>query len=309
MTNKPLIFDLKSNALDDGPGIRTVVFFKGCPLSCVWCHNPEGKSKVREIAFDASACIEHRACEDECDYSALDRSIRGYVNRDVCTLCGQCVEVCPSGALSIIGRETSVDEVVERVRLDMPFYEISGGGVTLSGGEATLFLTSAGELAGRLRELGVHVLLETCGLFDPKRFDALLLPFLDAIYFDLKLFDPDAHRRYVGTDNKRILDNFVRLHKRHLAGEVDLLARIPLIPGITDTPENLLAASAFLSEAGAERVALLAYHTFWKSKLDTLGQRISNDLLGPDHEEIRTDESIARSRSYFRDFDVVDAVV
>ena len=269
--SEPLIFEIKGNSLDDGPGIRTVIFCKGCPLSCLWCHNPESKRREREISFDAGKCVACDACRQACPRAALDRDAPGRVDRARCDLCGRCVEVCPSGALALIGRQLSVEQIAREVERDIPFFRNSGGGVTLSGGEPTLFLEFSAALAAALREKGVHVLLETCGLFNYAAFSQRLYPHLDAIYFDLKLFDAALHRELCGVPNDTILDNFKQLFRRQQQGGIPVLPRIPLIPGLTAVEENLSAIAAFLREQGCLRVALLQNNPLWFDKSRMIG--------------------------------------
>ncbi len=263
---RPLILEIKGNSLDDGPGIRTVVFFKGCPLSCVWCHNPESKRPGPEISFDARACVGCDRCLEACREGALNRSNPAYVDRDRCTLCFECVDACPSGALSRVGRFMEVPEVVSAVLKDLPFFSTSGGGVTLSGGEPALFMDYCSSLLEGLKSEGVHTLIETCGLFDIDEFDSKLLPHVDTVYFDLKIVDPAAHREQCGTRNDVILENFTRLFERSLDGGLELLPRVPLIPGITATGANLAAVASFLREQGATKVAVLEYNPLWVEK-------------------------------------------
>lgn len=269
----PLILEVKGNSLDDGPGIRTVVFFKGCPLSCVWCHNPESKRTGAELAFDPRECVACDSCLEACEEAALDRSLPGFVDRDACTLCFACVDACPSGALSQVGREMAVEEVLELVGRDIPFFKTSGGGVTLSGGEPTLYMDYSSRLLRGLREMGVHTIVETCGHFDLVRFIELMDPYTDIIYYDLKIYDPEEHRTRCGVSNQRILDNFRALHRSFLDGDTEVLPRIPLIPGITATTENLQGLAAFLREEGASRVALLDYNPLWIEKSAKVGQK------------------------------------
>lgn len=274
---QPLILEIKGNALDDGPGIRSVVFFKGCPLSCLWCHNPESKRARMEIGFEAETCVGCDTCVSLCPEQALSRENPFFIDRDACTLCFACVDGCPSGALSRIGTHMSVDEILDRVLLDKPFYETSGGGVTLSGGEPAMFMEFSGELAARLKASGIHTLIETCGLFDLARFDKHLYPYLDLIYFDIKLMDPKLHARYCGVSNETILANFRALHARARSGGVPVMPRTPLIPGITDTPENIHAIADFLSSCGACEARLLAYHPLWQEKNLKIGISMEKD--------------------------------
>jgi len=273
--HEPLILEVKGNSLDDGPGIRTVVFFKGCPLGCLWCHNPEAKRAGEELSFDARECIGCDTCVKVCEEGALDRHNPGYVDRERCTLCFRCVLSCPAEVLTRVGRRMSVQDVVKLVLRDVPFFKTSGGGVTLSGGEPLLHMDYASQLLEGLKGHGIHTLVETSGLFNLERFDRLIYPHTDVIYFDLKLMNNDEHTRYCGVSNRHILDNFRELFARSLAGGVHLLPRVPLIPGITSTDENLAAIAAFLHENGADQVALLAYNPLWIEKNAKIGMENS----------------------------------
>jgi len=267
----PLIFEIKGNSLDDGPGIRTVVFFKGCPLSCVWCHNPEGKSVTREIAFDARVCIACNTCLGVCGPKALSRENPYFIDRKLCTLCFHCVDACPSGALSRVGNDLSVADVLAKILPDKPFFDNSGGGVTLSGGEPTLFMDCASELLKKLKVTGIHTLLETCGLFPFDAFERMLLPYLDAVYYDLKIYDREGHVRYCGVSNEKILNNFKRLVEAAGCRNLTLLPRIPLIPDITDTEANIRAIAGFLKNLGVSRGAVLSYNPLWFEKCAKIG--------------------------------------
>lgn len=262
----PLIVDLKRNALDDGPGIRSVLFFKGCPLRCVWCQNPESLRLEAEIQRDASACAGCGRCRAACPPKRARPAAEREDGAD-CRLCGRCVEACPANARRVAGTGRGVDDLVAALLRDEVFYRRSGGGVTFSGGEPTLFPELAGAIAQRLRARGVHVLLETCGHFPWEGVREHLLPHLSAVYFDLKLADPEQHRRHTGVDNARIHENLRRL----ATSGTDLLPRVPLVPGITDAPENLRALADLLRGLGLRRAALLPYNPLWLGKRRALG--------------------------------------
>lgn len=300
MTPAALIAEIKGNSLDDGPGIRSVVFFKGCPLACVWCHNPEAKRTGAELSFDADACRGALDCLPVCTEGALDRERPGFVDRNRCTLCGRCVEACPSGAFEVVGAPFDAEEIVAGLRRFEPFYRASGGGVTLSGGEPTLFMEEASELLKALKSRGIHTLLETCGHFPLRRYTDLIEPYLDQVYVDVKVIDDDAHREHCGTSNRVILDNVVALHQRAADGGVPILARIPLVPGITATDENLRAAAAFFRDHGIDRVALLAYNPLWTSKAGKLGTAVEYDRA-----TWMTPDDVAHCRSFFEGMEVV----
>jgi pyruvate formate lyase activating enzyme len=271
MRRVPLVLDLKGYSLDDGPGIRSVVFFKGCPLKCLWCQNPESWSVRPELSHDEEACIGCGTCVEACPEGAVSTELPRAIDRGRCSLCFECVERCPSAAMRRMGREMSVDEIVAAVVRYRRFFESSGGGVTLSGGEATLFMQFASELLRELKRERLHTLLETCGCFDMARFESLLLPWVDTIYFDIKLLDAAAHRRYCGVGNERILGNFSDLQKHVLEGGFELLPRTPLIPGITDTEANLRAIAGFLRGQGVRRAALMDNNPIWLDKCGKLG--------------------------------------
>lgn len=300
-TSRALLTELKGNSLDDGPGIRSVVFFKGCPLACVWCHNPETKRIGAELSFDAKRCLGALACIGVCDRNALDRARDGFVDREACDVCGRCVDACPSGAFEIVGRPFDVDQIVDTISRYQPFYAASGGGVTLSGGEPMIFPDEAGELLRRLKERGIHTLLETCGLFSMQRYTALAEPYLDQVYMDIKILDEADHLKWCGTSNRTILDNFRTLIARARAGGVPVLARVPLVPDITATDANLAAIAGFLRDAGAEEVSLLQYNPLWIEKSSKIGARAEVDRT-----TWMTAEEVARCRAHFDGFRIVD---
>lgn len=267
----PLVLEIKGNSLDDGPGVRTVVFFKGCPLNCVWCHNPESKRPSAELSFSGGDCIDCGTCRKICDRGALSKSNRYYVDRTKCDLCFRCADACPAKALERVGEEWSVDALMRRILSDKIFYDVSGGGVTISGGEPTLCPEFAGELLAECAKNGVDTLVETCGFFDYDLFERHMLPHLNRIFFDLKLHDPALHRKYCGVSNEKILKNFARLVKETGERGISLLPRTPLIPDITDTDENLAATADFLAGLGVRESRLLPYNPTWYPKNAKLG--------------------------------------
>lgn len=299
---EPLIFEIKGNSLDDGPGIRTVVFFKGCPLSCEWCHNPESQRREMELSFDVGKCVACDTCIGLCPDKALDRNNPRFINRARCTLCMACADACPSGALSAVGKAMTVEEIVRVAEKDIPFYGNSGGGVTLSGGEPTLFMDFTARLAAELRKRGIAVLLETCGLFNYDAFKERIYPHLDMIFFDVKIIDPVAHRRFCGLPNEVILENFRRLHRAFRDGAIPVLPRIPLIPGRTATDENLAAIAGFLREQGACRVGLLQNNPLWFDKNEMLGRAPAGDAS---QRRWIDRERMCHIRSLFGDFEIV----
>lgn len=301
MTVRSLVLEIKENSLDDGPGIRSVVFFKGCPLSCAWCHNPESRAVAAEISYDAAECIEScDLCIRACPPGALARAGATFIDRDKCDMCFACLPLCPAGALERVGVEMAVEEIVARVEKDRMFFANSGGGVTLSGGEPTRQIEFAAELARALAKERIPVLLETCGHFQFERFETLLYPWLDAIYFDLKLYDSEAHQRWCGVSNRVILENFARLYERSQRGGVTLLPRVPLVPEITATDANLRGLASFLVRLGVTRARLLPYNPMWVEKLPKTGAAGA----AHDHAALRrwmTHEEIRHCEAVFRD--------
>jgi len=267
----PLILEIKGNSLDDGPGIRSVVFYKGCPLSCVWCHNPESKKAAAEISFDPKVCIDCGTCREICPKKALSQDNRFYIDRNKCDLCFLCVDACPSGALDRVGKTMSVETIVKKIMPDKPFFDTSGGGVTLSGGEPTLFMDFTSQLLKLLKQKNIHTLLETCGYFDVNKFMDKLYPYLDTIYFDIKIMDSTAHKKYCGTSNEKILDNFIQLSRAAKQDGKTLLARTPLIPDITDNESNIKGIASFLKSLNITEAALLDYNPLWHEKSDKVG--------------------------------------
>lgn len=271
----PLIFEIKENSLDDGPGIRSVVFFKGCPLRCVWCHNPEGMRVGVELAFDARECLACNTCIGACPEGALSRDNPSFIDRASCTLCFRCISDCPSGALSRVGKDMPVRDILDLVLKDKPFFETSGGGVTLSGGEPTLYMDFLSELLQSLKAERIHCLLETCGQFDLIRFMTSIYPYVDIIYFDFKLLDPQAHKRFCGITNTTITENFRELNTRIRIDGKELLSRVPLVPGITDTDTNIIAIAAFLTSHKVSKAKLLPYNPLWPEKCAKVGMSMN----------------------------------
>ncbi|PKN80836.1 MAG: glycyl-radical enzyme activating protein [Deltaproteobacteria bacterium HGW-Deltaproteobacteria-1] len=267
----PFILEIKGNSLDDGPGIRSVVFYKGCPLSCVWCHNPESKKAAAEISFDAKLCIDCGVCREACPEKALGQDNCFYIDRSKCTLCYLCVDSCPSGALDRVGKAMTVNDIIEKILPDKPFFDTSGGGTTLSGGEPTLFMEFTSQLLQSLKQHNIHTLLETCGYFDLNAFMDMLYPYLDTIFFDIKIIDSIAHKKYCGRPNEKILDNFRRISEKAKKENKMLLPRLPLIPDITDTQANVRGIAAFLKSLNISEASLLAYNPLWHEKSDKIG--------------------------------------
>lgn len=271
MDELPLIVDIKRGSLEDGPGIRSVVFFKGCPLRCIFCHSPETQDPEMEIAFSPGECILCGSCVDTCPEEAIDLELPGRIRRDRCDLCGKCAEVCPGKGLRLIGSSYSIEELMQILLRDLPFYRHSGGGVTVSGGECTLYPDYLESLLKALKANGIHIVLETSGHFDYRTFKSKILPYVDLIYYDIKIADPEAHRRFLGKTNRIIIDN---LYSLLLERDGEVHPRIPLIPGITATVENLSAVVDLVCGAGAEDISLLPYNPMGIAMAENLGKLI-----------------------------------
>lgn len=295
---KPLILEIKGNSLDDGPGIRSVVFFKGCPLSCIWCHNPESKRANVEISYDRELCIGCGTCIGKCSLNAVSPVNPSFVNRDICNLCFKCADACPAKAMSRVGIEMTQEELLQKLLSDKPFYDISGGGVTLSGGECTLCTEWVGDLAKKLKESGVKVLIETCGYFDYDKAEVFLLPYISDVYCDIKLFDREKHREYCGVSNDRILENFRRMVADREKFGYNIMPRVPLIPDITDTDENLTAIAEYMHSCGVRKTELLPYNPTWYAKNDKLGITLAPELA--DVKSWQSKEKLEHAKSIFK---------
>ncbi|MDD5611847.1 MAG: glycyl-radical enzyme activating protein, partial [Gallionella sp.] len=271
-----LVFDIKRDCSEDGRGIRTTVFFKGCPLRCVWCQNPEGQTARPGIAFrrelcDPSLCKTDVAgpCAGVCPTSCL--MLAGdylTVRHQLCDRCDHCFQHCVNAAIRPVGYWLSLDELLYKVLIDRKFFESTGGGVTVSGGEPTMQMHFVGEFLKQLRRQGVDTAIETCGFFNYASFAKQVLPHLSRIYFDLKVMDEGEHLRLTGQSNRPILENLTRL--AHVA-TIPLTVRVPLVPSITATAENLDAIARFLHDNGISDVTLLPYNPLWQDKPSQLG--------------------------------------
>ncbi len=290
MSRQPLITDVKRNSLDDGPGIRSVVFFKGCPLRCVWCQNPETLSTRAEIQRSATLCTHCEACLTTCPVHVA-RPGTDAEDAHRCQRCGRCVQTCDPGARRLVGTPADVEDLARQLRRDAPFYRRSGGGVTLSGGEPTLHAELAGQLAARLAEASIPVLLQTCGLFGWSTVQRHLLPHVTTVYFDFKLADDTRHREATGHSNGRILENLRRLAE----ADLELLVRVPLVPGLTDDDANLTAIARHVRGLGLSRLALLPYNPLWIPKRQ--GLAAGHRALPYQHDRWMSDEEVAHCRT------------
>ena len=270
MTDEATVFDVQRFSIHDGPGIRTVVFFKGCSLRCRWCQNPEAINAKPELAIYADRCLGadvcHR-CVDECPRDALRVTEIVSVDRSRCDQCGACAATCPAEALRMVGRRWTVESLVEECLRDRAYVEASAGGVTLSGGEPVLHAEFLLRFLPRLRAEGMHVVLETAGNYPWERL-ASLLPLLDEIYFDWKVPSSD-YREHTGHDAARIMNNLRRLVRETIATTV----RMPLISGVNTTPAQISDIAETLTACGVRDLTLLRYNRLWEAKLPRLDTR------------------------------------
>ena len=272
------IFNIMRFSTHDGPGIRTTVFLKGCPLSCWWCHNPENWNHVAGEVYLPERCIGCGTCVSGCPRQALTPGPSGLqCDPERCEHCGTCVRSCPAEARESTVRTIGLSDLLHAVERDAPFYEQSGGGVTFSGGEPLAqpgFLIAALEQCGRL---GIHRAIDTSGYADP---DVILraAASADLFLYDLKVMDPDVHRRCTGVDNARILSNLQLLS----GSGAEIVIRIPLIPGVSDDPRNIAAAGEFIARLpGRHPVDLLPFHGSARAKYARLGLSCENWVVAP----------------------------
>jgi pyruvate formate lyase activating enzyme len=264
------IFDIKRYSIHDGPGIRTTVFLKGCPLRCLWCHNPESVDPGPELMHWPGRCVRCYACVKACPIEAISKDPAGavVVDRTRCDLCGNCAEACLYDAMQIVGREMTVDEVVAEAERDRVFYEQSGGGVTLSGGDPVCQSDFAEALLRACRSRGLHTVLDTAGMSPSGVLDRLAKT-ADLVLFDLKCVDEARHRAFTGASNAPILENLKTL----VAAGRDVWARVPLIGGVNDDEDNIRRTIALLlSLKSIRRVGLLPYHSGGLDKARRIGK-------------------------------------
>tara|TARA_R110002110_G_scaffold31396_1_gene110721 strand:- start:30318 stop:31280 length:963 start_codon:yes stop_codon:yes gene_type:complete len=261
-TEDAAIVDIQRFSLHDGPGIRTTIFFKGCALRCAWCQNPESLRIKPEMAFYSERCRNTMRCAAVCPEDAIIEEPDHRIDFSKCTACGLCAEACDHDAIRLIGTHLDEETLVAEILKDRDFFIDSGGGVTLSGGEPMMQAAYLKRLLPRLKAHGLHIVMQTGGLFNWAHMEPLL-PYLDLIYFDLKHMDSEAHKRLTGAGNEQILDNFSRIVKSGVRVE----ARMPVVPGLNDDAENIRATARFLGSQGHWALHCLAYHNLGEAKI------------------------------------------
>ena len=272
-----LIFDIKRYAINDGPGIRVVVFFKGCNLRCAWCHNPESISHQVEKMYALSKCIQCGTCVDACPENALTLTPEGILtDPDLCRLCGKCAEVCPTKAIEMSGKEMSVKEIMGIIENERIFFDQSGGGVTFSGGEPLVHKKMLVELLDECGRRGIHRAVDTAGNVSTETI-LEVAEHTDLFLYDLKMMDSARHKKWINTGNEKILHNLKVIAE---AG-AHIIIRIPLIGGVNDTDENIEQTAKFISELAGDKkeVHLLPYHNIAQNKYLKLGKPEDFEIL------------------------------
>lgn len=260
--NKAVVCEIEKYATHDGPGIRTVVFLKGCPLKCIWCANPETQRKENDIYYNENKCIKCKRCINSCNNNAIIfKNNKVVINRNKCILCGECIKTCPMSALNFVGKERDVKEVFNEVYKDNIFYKQSGGGVTISGGEVLMNSKFVLELLNMCKENYINTAIETSGFGDFNDLKNIAI-LCDIVMFDIKSTNDNMHKKFTGASNKIILDNLKKLSKIHH----NIIIRIPVITGLNDNEENISKTADIAIENDIKEIHLLPYHSLGKDK-------------------------------------------
>ena len=274
-----LVYNIGRFAIHDGPGIRTLVYMKGCPLRCLWCSSPQSHKMAPEILHNEVHCKRCGHCRETCSVGAITLSEEGNIKIDrvLCTLCGQCVEECPNQALEVVGNYMTVEEVFQEVKKDCPFYRRSNGGVTIGGGEPTMQHEFVLEFLKRCKQQYIDTAIETCGYVKWEHLGKLL-EYVDLVYFDIKHMDAVVHKELTGVSNELILENARRSSALH-----PMIIRIPVVPGCNNSDDNILATAAFAAELGEnlKRVELLPYHKFGVPTYRRIGKEYKLGYIEP----------------------------
>lgn len=271
--NSGIVFNIQKFSVHDGPGIRTIIFLKGCPLNCKWCANPEGIHCYPEVLLNKNHCIgttECRSCLSACKLGAIKEVMgKTEILRDVCTNCGECAKVCPAKALEQFGIPMTVDEVLNIVEEDSAFYSRSGGGITLSGGEPLQQVNFVYDLLKEAKSRGLDTAIETSGFTEWENLEKVC-KVVNTIHYDIKCMDSQKHRQYTGVSNEKILKNFKMLIEKF--PKTPIIVRTPVIPSFNDTKEDIVAIADYISGNNLVQYELLPYHRFGENKYSFLGR-------------------------------------
>jgi pyruvate formate lyase activating enzyme len=292
--NTANIFNIQKFSVHDGPGIRTTVFFKGCPLKCMWCHNPESQNITTQILYDRDKCVLCGTCEKICPKKAIKIENNILTTDESCDCCGQCVIYCIQGARQIAGKEYTVDEVVMEVLKDKVFYEKSNGGATLSGGEPLIHIDFVEELLKKLKDNNIHTAVDTCGAVS---FENLrrASKYTDLFLYDIKLMDDEKHLEFTGMSNKLILDNLKKLSQIHK----NINIRMPIIEGVNGDEEHIIETIRFIEGLNISKVNLLPYHDIAKHKYKKLGKVYEDDRMSkPSDEKMQKFKEMFENKGY-----------
>lgn len=276
--NSPLIFDIKRYAINDGPGVRITIFFKGCSLNCKWCHNPESIPRQQQKMYSSDKCIGSMACIKHCPNEALTLTENGIVtNADLCAMCGKCAEVCPTKAMEMTGELMSVEQLMNQIKKETLLMDTSQGGVTFSGGEPLLHHEFLLELLEACGKENIHRCIDTTG-YAKKEVLLKVAENSEHFLYDLKMMDSAKHKEWTGVPNEKILENLILLASKN----VQINIRIPLIKGVNDDDKNIYDSAKFISELSGEAliVNILPYHNIAEKKYTKLGKQYNEGIMG-----------------------------
>jgi pyruvate formate lyase activating enzyme len=291
---KANIFNIQKFSVHDGPGIRTTVFFKGCPLKCIWCHNPESQNLGKEVLYDKNKCTLCGNCIKICENNAIEIQRNTLItNMDKCIFCGNCTVCCINSSRQIAGREYTLDQVMKEVLKDKVFYKNSKGGVTLSGGEPLIYAEFVEKLLIKLKKENIHTAVDTCGYADYKILERIS-KYTDLFLYDLKTMDDDKHILYTGVSNALILDNLIKLSRIHK----NINLRLPLIEGINADEDNILEILKLIKHTSIKKINLLPYHDIAMHKYEKLGRAYFSGMKVPADEKLEKFKEILEKKGY-----------
>lgn len=293
--NKSLILNIQKYSVHDGPGIRTTVFFKGCPLKCLWCHNPESQSYYKQIMYNKEKCSLCGECKKKCSNECIDIEGENIItNFEKCNFCENCVDFCVNNAREVAGKEYTVSELMKEIEKDKVFYEQSDGGVTLSGGEVMSQIDFVYDIVRQCRKKGISVAIDTCGYTSFDNFEKIL-EYIDVFLYDLKLINSQKHKNYTGVFNEIILKNLEKLSDKG----INLNLRIPLIEGINSDDENINATLEFIKNLNISSINLLPYHEIGSDKYKKLNMNYEYSLMKkPSDERIEEIKAIFEKNKF-----------